>query len=253
MAESLAAHEVPLVGDFSQDTPDGALAGVRVGVITFPGTLDDRDASRAIRLAGGTPVPLWHDEANLHDVDAVIVPGGFSYGDYLRAGAIAAKAAVMSKVVEAAQASENPLPVLGICNGFQVLCESHLLPGALIRNDVRTFVCRDQALRVETNDTVWTCDFTRGQEITIVLKNGEGAYMADPETLRMLEDTDRVVFRYLGNPNGSANDIAGITNERGNVVGLMPHPEHNVEPLTGPSLDGLAFFSSVQRFLAARV
>jgi len=235
MAESLAAHEVPLVGDFSQDTPDGALAGVRVGVITFPGTLDDRDASRAIRLAGGTPVPLWHDEANLHDVDAVIVPGGFSYGDYLRAGAIAAKAAVMSKVVEAAQASENPLPVLGICNGFQILTETHLLPGSMIKND-----------------------FEAGQDIVVPLKNQDGQYVADAKTLEALEAENRVVFRYVDvNPNGSRNDIAGISNERGNVVGLMPHPEHAVEPGFGPSssgfgtvalrggADGLGVFTSV--------
>lgn len=222
----------------------------RIGVVTFPGSLDDDDARRAVALAGAEPVRLWHGAHDLEGVDAVILPGGFSYGDYLRCGAIARFSPIMSEVIDAAG---KGLPVLGICNGFQVLCESHLLPGAMIRNEGRTFVCRDQRLRVETMDTVWTCDFTAGQEINIVLKNGEGNYQAAPDTLRMLEDTGRVVFRYLGNPNGSANDIAGITNERGNVVGLMPHPEHNMEDLTSPSLDGRPFFSSVARFVEARV
>lgn len=257
MAESLAAHEVPLVGDFSQDTPDSSLADVRVGVITFPGTLDDRDASRAVRLAGGTPVPLWHDDADLHKVDAVIVPGGFSYGDYLRAGAIAAKAAVMRKVVEAAN-SESALPVLGICNGFQILTETHLLPGSMIKNDHRKFICRDQTLRIENNQTFWTSDFEAGQDIVVPLKNQDGQYVADAKTLEALEAENRVVFRYVDlNPNGSRKDIAGISNERGNVVGLMPHPEHAVEPGFGPSssgfgaiplrggTDGLGVFTSV--------
>ena len=220
----------------------------RIGVVTFPGSLDDHDAARAVTLCGAEAVSLWHASDSLNGVDAVVLPGGFSYGDYLRCGAIARFSPVMASVIDAANAG---MPVLGICNGFQVLCESHLLPGALIRNDVRTFVCRDQLLRVENTATAWTSEFTEGQEIGIVLKNGEGAYTADDETLRMLEDSGRVAFRYLGNPNGSRNDIAGITNERGNVVGLMPHPEHNVDPLTGPSLDGRPFFASVQRFLAA--
>lgn len=222
---------------------------VRIGVVTFPGSLDEVDAARAVRLSGAEPVALWHASDSLDGVDAVILPGGFSYGDYLRCGAIARFSPVMTEVVRAA---ETGLPVLGICNGFQVLCEAHLLPGALIRNDRRTFVCRDQRLRVETQDTVWTNGFTAGQEIVVALKNGEGNYQADPETIRRLEGENRVVFRYLDlNPNGSINDIAGVTNERGNVVGLMPHPEHNVEPLTGASTDGLTFFTSVQRFLAA--
>ena len=205
---------------------------VRIGVVTFPGSLDDHDALRAVRLAGAEAVPLWHGDHTLNGVDAVILPGGFSYGDYLRCGAISRFAPVMTELVKAA---EDGMPVLGICNGFQILCEAHLLPGALVRNDVQTFVCRDQDLRVESADTTWTSDFTPGQQITIVLKNGEGAYVADEDTLDRLEGEGRVVFRYLGgNPNGSRRGIAGICNERGNVVGLMPHPEHNVEPLTGP-------------------
>ena len=220
----------------------------RVGVVTFPGSLDDQDALRAVRLAGATPVPLWHGAHDLEGVDAVILPGGFSYGDYLRCGAIARFSPIMTEVVAAANAG---MPVLGICNGFQVLCESHLLPGALIRNDRRTFVCRDQRLRVESRDTVWTCAMEQGQEITIVLKNGEGGYVADAETLARLEGENQVVFRYVGvNPNGSLNDIAGITNARGNVVGLMPHPEHNMESLTGPSTDGRLFFEGLNAFLA---
>ena len=221
----------------------------RVGVVTFPGSLDDHDAARAVRLGGATPVPLWHAAHDLENVDAVILPGGFSYGDYLRCGAIARFSPIMTEVISAAN---KGMPVLGICNGFQVLCESHLLPGALIRNDVRTFVCRDQKLRVESRDTVWTCAMTEGQEITIVLKNGEGGYIADAETLARLEGENQVVFRYIdGNPNGSMNDIAGITNARGNVVGLMPHPEHNMEELTGPSTDGHLFFQSLLTFVAA--
>ena len=219
----------------------------RIGVVTFPGSLDDHDALRAVTLSGAEAVPLWHASDDLSGVDAVILPGGFSYGDYLRCGAISRFSPVMDSIIDAAN---QGMPVLGICNGFQVLCESHLLPGAMIRNASRQFICRDQRLRVETVDTTWTCDFEQGQEITIVLKNGEGNYVADAETLKRLEDNNQVVFRYLDNPHGSANDIAGITNERGNVVGLMPHPEHNMEELTGPSLDGRPFFSSVQRFLA---
>ena len=219
----------------------------RIGVVTFPGSLDDHDALRAVTLSGAEAVPLWHASDDIRGIDAVILPGGFSYGDYLRCGAISRFSPVMDSIIAAAN---QGLPVLGICNGFQILCESHLLPGAMIRNESRHFICRDQRLRVESVDTTWTCDFTEGQEITIVLKNGEGNYVADDETLRRLEGNNQVVFRYLGNPNGSRNDIAGITNERGNVVGLMPHPEHNMEELTSPSVDGRPFFSSVQRFLA---
>ncbi|PJE96910.1 phosphoribosylformylglycinamidine synthase subunit PurQ [Streptomyces carminius] len=219
----------------------------RVGVVTFPGSLDDVDARRAVRLAGAEPVALWHRDKNLHQVDAVVLPGGFSYGDYLRCGAIARFSPVMETIVDQARAG---LPVLGICNGFQVLCESHLLPGALTRNDHLHFVCRDQKLRVENADTAWTSDYTAGQEITVPLKNGEGGYVADERTLDELEATGRVVFRYVDvNPNGSRRDIAGITNEAGNVVGLMPHPEHAVETLTGPTTDGLGFFTSVLKKL----
>ena len=219
----------------------------RVGVVTFPGTLDDRDAARAVRIAGGEPVALWHGDDDLKSVDAVILPGGFSYGDYLRCGAISRFAPVMTPVVEAAG---RGLPVLGICNGFQILVESHLLPGALLRNESRHFICRDQRLRVENASTAWTADFTAGQEIVIPLKNGEGNYVADDATLDMLEAEGRVVFRYLDvNPNGSRRDIAGICNARGNVVGLMPHPEHAVEPLFGPTTNGLPFFTSILRTL----
>ena len=216
---------------------------MKVGVVTFPGSLDDGDARRAVRLAGAEPVALWHADADLHGVDAVVLPGGFSYGDYLRCGAIARFAPVMTEVVRAA---EGGLPVLGICNGFQVLCESHLLPGALVRNDHQKFVCTDQRLRVESASTAWTTSFSAGQEITVPLKNGEGGFVADTATLDRLEGEGRVVFRYLdGNPNGSLRDIAGISNERGNVVGLMPHPEHAVEEGFGPTTDGLGLFTSV--------
>jgi len=214
-----------------------------VGVVTFPGSLDDRDALRAVRAAGAEAIPLWHGDKWLSDVEAVVLPGGFSYGDYLRCGAIARFSPVMDSVVDGAR---NGMPVLGICNGFQVLCESHLLPGALIRNDHRKFVCRDQRLRIENTDTAWTTDYAEGQEIMVPLKNGEGGYVADRRTLDKLEADGRVVARYLGdNPNGSYRAIAGITNKRGNVVGLMPHPEHAIESLTGPSEDGLGFFTSV--------
>jgi phosphoribosylformylglycinamidine synthase I len=219
----------------------------RIGVVTFPGSLDERDARRAVGLAGGEPVELWHREKDLRQVDAVVLPGGFSYGDYLRCGAIARFSPVMEPLLEQARAG---MPVLGICNGFQVLCESHLLPGALTRNDHLHFVCRDQRLRVETSGTAWTGDYEAGQEITVPLKNGEGGYVADERTLDELEAEGRVVFRYVGgNPNGSRRDIAGISNEAGTVVGLMPHPEHAVETLTGPTTDGLGFFTSVLKRL----
>ena len=224
---------------------------MRIGVVTFPGSLDDRDAQRAIRLAGAEPVALWHGEHDLHGVDALVLPGGFSYGDYLRAGAIASLSPIMAEVIDAAN---KGMPVLGICNGFQMLTEAHLLPGGLIRNEAGAFVCRDQRLRIENNSTDWTNGFTDKQEITIPLKNGEGGFIASAETLARLEGEGRVIARYLDvNPNGSLNEIAGVTNARGNVVGLMPHPEHAVEPGFGPDtalamrsgVDGLAFFTSV--------
>ena len=228
----------------------------RIGVITFPGSLDERDAQRAIRMAGAEPVALWHGDHDLHGVDALVLPGGFSYGDYLRCGAIASLSPIMSEVIAAANSG---MPVLGICNGFQMLVEAHLLPGGLIRNDHGSFICRDQRLRVENSSTAWTNQFAAGDEITIPLKNGEGGYIADAETLARLEGEGRVVVRYLDvNPNGSLNDIAGITNERGNVVGLMPHPEHAAEEGFGPDTDaamrngtdGLAFFASAIHSLA---
>jgi len=230
---------------------------MRIGVITFPGSLDDRDAQRAIDLAGAEPVALWHGDHSLNGVDAIVLPGGFSYGDYLRCGAIAAHSPIMSEVIDAANAG---MPVLGICNGFQMLTEAHLLPGGLVRNDHGNFICRDQVLRVENASTAWTNDFETSAEIIIPLKNGEGGFIASPDELARIEGEGQVVFRYLGvNPNGSMNDIAGVSNARGNVVGLMPHPEHATEPGFGPDtaaamrsgVDGLAFFTSAVRALAA--
>jgi len=201
---------------------------MRIGVVTFPGSLDDGDAARAARIAGAESVRLWHGDPELHGVDAVVLPGGFSYGDALRCGAIARFAPVMESVADAARAG---MPVLGICNGFQILCEAHL--------------------RVEATGTAWTNGFDAGQEILIPVKNGEGCFVADRRTLDELEAEGRIVARYTrGNPNGSQRDIAAIANEAGNVVGIMPHPEHAVEVLTGPSLDGLGFFTSVLRIPA---
>ena len=222
----------------------------RIGVITFPGTLDDGDAARAVRYADAEPVSLWHADPDLQGVDAVVVPGGFSYGDYLRAGVIARFAPVMNSVIEAAH---KGMPVLGICNGFQILCEAGLLPGAMIRNAGLHFICRDQWLRVENNNTAWTSRYEQGAEILVPMKNIDGCYMAEQATLDELEAEGRVVFRYTGgNPNGSRNDIAGIRSANGRVVGLMPHPEHAIDALTGPSDDGLGmFYSAVDALVKA--
>jgi len=232
------------------DRHQGLGVSARIGVITFPGTLDDVDAARAVRLAGAESVSLWHGDADLHEVDAVVVPGGFSYGDYLRAGAIARFAPVMAEVVRAAAAG---MPVLGICNGFQVLCEAGLLPGALTRNEGLHFLCRDQWLRVESAGTVWTSRYEADAEILVPLKSGEGRYVASADTLDELEGEGRVVFRYVGdNPNGSMRGIAGVASADGRVVGLMPHPEHATEKLTGPTDDGLGMFlSALDSVLAA--
>ena len=226
---------------------------MRIGVITFPGSLDDRDAQRAVRIAGATPVALWHGDHDLQGVDAVILPGGFAYGDYLRAGAIASFAPIMAEVIDAAG---RGVPVLGICNGFQMLAEARLVPGAHTRNAHQQFIRRDQKMRVENASTAWTSAFATGDEIVIPMKNADGRFVADAETLARIEGEGQVVFRYLDvNPNGSLNDIAGVSNERGNVVGLMPHPEHATEPGFGPDtalamssgVDGLKFFESVIR------
>jgi phosphoribosylformylglycinamidine synthase subunit PurQ / glutaminase len=226
-----------------------ATAGVKIGVVTFPGSLDDVDAQRAARRAGAEAVSLWHGDADLRGVDAVIVPGGFSYGDYLRCGAIAKFAPVMTKIVEAAGTG---MPVLGVCNGFQVLCESGLLPGTLTRNAGLHYVCRDQWLRAENTTSAWTTRYEPGAELLIPIKHGEGSYVADEAVLDELEGEGRVLFRYVGgNPNGSLRDIAGITDARGRVAGLMPHPEHAIDPLTGPTDDGLGMFLSVLDALVA--
>ena len=215
---------------------------MRIGVVTFPGSLDDRDALHAAELAGGEPVPLWHADRDLRGVDAVVLPGGFSYGDYLRCGAVAFHAPVMD---ELRRFAADGGPVLGICNGFQILCESGLLPGALLRNEGLRFTCRPVDLEVVNAATPWTAAYDPGQRIRIPVKNGEGRYYADAATLDRLEEEGRVVLRYLDNPNGSERDIAGVCNEAGNVVGVMPHPEHAVDPLLRRGTDGLGVFGSL--------
>jgi phosphoribosylformylglycinamidine synthase len=231
--------------------------GPRIGVITFPGSLDDGDALRAIALMGGEGVPLWHDDADLRGVDAVVLPGGFSYGDYLRCGALARSAKVMTEVRAFA---ERGGPVMGVCNGFQILCESGLLPGALIRNGSLRFVCRVVSLRVETSQTPITADLVPGEVLEIPIKHGEGRFVAQQESLARIEGEGQVVFRYCSpagevddawNPNGAANAIAGVRNDRGNVVGLMPHPEHAVDPDVGPT-GGQPLFSSLLGWTLSR-
>lgn len=216
----------------------------RIGVVTFPGTLDDRDAAGAVRLAGGDAVALWHEDEDLRGVDAVILPGGFSYGDYLRCGAVAHLAPVMRAV---SRFAADGGPVLGICNGFQVLCEARLLPGALLRNEHLRFVSRPVSVIVERADTPFSSGYSDGQQLVLPVKHGEGRFVADALTLDALDAEGRVVFRYApgSNPNGSERDIAGITNAGRNVVGLMPHPEHAVDAVLSEGTDGLAMFAGL--------
>jgi phosphoribosylformylglycinamidine synthase len=213
----------------------------RIAVLVFPGSNDDRDAALAFDRLGAEPVLVWHAETELPEVGAVALPGGFSYGDYLRCGAIARFAPVMNAVRRFA---EDGGLVLGICNGFQVLCEAGLLPGVLRPNTSLSFVCRDVALRVERDDTPFTARARSGTRLTIPVKHGEGCYFADEELLAQLEAEGQVVLRYEDNPNGSVAGIAGVANREGNVFGLMPHPEHAVDPLLG-SEDGALILGSL--------
>jgi phosphoribosylformylglycinamidine synthase subunit PurQ / glutaminase len=230
----------------------------RIGVVTFPGSLDDRDALRAVAFMGGEGVPLWHADRDLDGVDAVILPGGFSYGDYLRCGAIARFAPVMEEVAAFAEAGG---PVVGICNGFQILCEAGLLPGALVRNRQLRFVCRWVDVRVETSISPLTGDLVAGDVLRVPIKHGEGRFVATDEQLARIEGERLVAFRYCGedgslgdehNPNGASNAIAGIRSEAGNVVGLMPHPEHAVDPDVGAT-GGQPLFASLLSTALARV
>jgi phosphoribosylformylglycinamidine synthase len=230
----------------------------RIGVVTFPGSLDDRDALRAVRFMGGEEVPLWHGTPNLHGVDAVVLPGGFSYGDYLRCGAIARFAPVMEEVRSFA---DRGGPVVGICNGFQILCEAGLLPGALIRNRQLRFVCRWVHVRVETTLSPLTGGLVPGEVLGVPVKHGEGQFVAREDDLRRIEGEGLVVFRYCApdgslddaaNPNGATAAIAGVRNDAGNVVGLMPHPEHAVDPDVGAT-GGQPMFAALLEAALARV
>lgn len=224
---------------------------MRVAVVSFPGSLDDDDAAVAVAACGGDPIKVRSDETSIGDVHAVVLPGGFSYGDYLRCGAVAHRSPVMDAVRSFAAAGG---PVLGICNGFQILCESGLLPGALLRNEGLRFVCRPVGLVIESTATPWTASYTAGELIVVPAKHGEGRYYADEDVLDELERQNRVIVRYAAgnNPNGSARDIAGVANKAGNVVGLMPHPEHAVDPELAGGTDGRGFFESVLSGMVSR-
>lgn len=219
---------------------------MRAAVVVFPGSNCDRDAAKALhRATGQKPLMLWHADTTFPEVDLIVLPGGFSYGDYLRTGAMAAHSPIMREVV--ARANKG-VRVLGICNGFQILCEAGLLPGVLLRNESLKFVCRPVRLKVENNDTDFTRLYAKDQEIVIPVAHGEGNYFAQPEVVARLEGEGRVALRYIDNPNGSINDIAGIVNEKGNVLGMMPHPERVAEPLHG-GVDGAAMFASLEKFV----
>jgi len=223
---------------------------VKWGVVTFPGSLDDRDALYGLStVLGQQAASLWHKDRDLKGVEAIVLPGGFSYGDYLRCGALARFSPIMSSVIEFANAGG---PVLGMCNGFQILCESGLLPGALVRNRSLSYICEWVRIRVETSHTRFTAGCTVGEMLRMPIKHGEGCYVADEATLKTLEDNEQVVFRYIddtgqatesANPNGTLHNIAGVTNKAGNVVGLMPHPEHALEAMLGGE-DGRKLFLS---------
>ena len=215
---------------------------MKPAVIVFPASNCDRDVAVALEQATGkTPAMVWHGDTALPETDFIVLPGGFSYGDYLRSGAMAAKSPIMRDVIEKAKAGT---PVLGVCNGFQILCEAGLLPGALLRNAGLNFVCRTVTLKVENSQSMFTSGFEKGQYVDFPVAHHDGNYFADDETLNRLEGDGRVAFRYLDNPNGSARDIAGILNDAGNVLGLMPHPERMISPLLG-GLDGTAFFKGL--------